>query len=306
MVRLDRFLTLHLFRPLIKLRRENGRLRIPILMYHSISDDQEARVHPYYKICTSPFRFHEHMRFLKDNGYQVIPLSTALSLITDRPNRPDRLNRLDRLDRPNRPNRLDRPNYVVLTFDDGYSDFYTKAWPVISEFKFPATVFLPTAFIDYTSRSFKGRQCLTWNQVRELHEQGITFGSHTVNHVQLRDLEWSDIDREIKVSKKAIEDEIGEPVKEFSYPYAYPEADRTFCKKLSYILKENGYNLCLTTRIGQVLSDDDPLSLKRLPINNADDISLLSAKLAGAYDWLAYPQRLLKLLKNSPINSYNK
>ncbi|MGQ9510075.1 MAG: hypothetical protein ACUVTN_11885, partial [Thermodesulfobacteriota bacterium] len=83
MFHFDRFLTLYFFRWLMYLRKENGHFRIPILMYHSISDDQERGVHPYYKICTSPSRFREHMQFLKNNDYQVIPLSTVLSLITN-------------------------------------------------------------------------------------------------------------------------------------------------------------------------------------------------------------------------------
>ena len=306
MVRVDRLLTLHLFRTLMKLRRVDGGLRIPILMYHSISDDPEPGVHPYYKICTSPSRFREHMQFLKDNRYQVIPLSAALDLMS-RARKPATRNlelatcNLEpvtcNLQPATRNLQIASNRYTVITFDDGYHDFYTNAWPVLSEFEYPATVFLTTAFIDDIGRSFKGRPCLTWNQIRELHERGVSFGSHTVNHLQLHDLKWSKIGLEIEDSKKAIEDKIGEPVKEFSYPYAYPEADRAFCKKLSHILKEKGYDFCVTTRIGRVLPGDDPLSLKRLPVNSSDDLGLLSAKLAGAYDWLAHVQRISKSIK---------
>jgi hypothetical protein len=80
-MRLDRLLTLYLFGPLSRLRRlPPGTIRIPILMYHSISDDPETG-HPYYWINTKPALFAEHMKFLHDNNYQVIPLSTAVGMI---------------------------------------------------------------------------------------------------------------------------------------------------------------------------------------------------------------------------------
>ena len=79
--RLDRSLTLYVFGPLSRFRRPRG-LRIPILMYHSISDEPETG-HPYYWINTSPARFTEHMKFLHDNNYEVISLSKAIELIRE-------------------------------------------------------------------------------------------------------------------------------------------------------------------------------------------------------------------------------
>ena len=78
---------------------------------------------------------------------------------------------------------------VVITFDDGFRDFYTAAFPVMQEHQFTATVFLPTAFIGEDRRSFKGAECLTWEEVRRLRRAGVQFGSHTVNHPRL--VEWT-------------------------------------------------------------------------------------------------------------------
>ncbi|MEI6193525.1 MAG: hypothetical protein WCS42_04255, partial [Verrucomicrobiota bacterium] len=63
--RLDRSLTLHFFQ---RLGRGGAKDRLPILMYHSISEDPEEEVSPYYRVCTSPQRFRAQMQWLKDNG----------------------------------------------------------------------------------------------------------------------------------------------------------------------------------------------------------------------------------------------
>ena len=66
---------------------------------------------------------------------------------------------------------------VVLTFDDGYRDFYTDAFPILASFGYTATVYLPTQHIGEDTLAFNGTACLTWNQVRELEKAGIEFGS---------------------------------------------------------------------------------------------------------------------------------
>ena len=180
--RIDRLLTLYLFGPLSRLRKPKG-LRVPILMYHSISDEPE-KGHPYYWINTSPARFAEQMKFLHDNNYRVISLSDAVDLIREQGSpsgSPDRSSHHSNLPSfqssgvatPSADSQLSTRNshpassfhnstippfhhsssqsagissshhsnlpsfqssgsdrYVVLTFDDGYRDFYTHAFPV--------------------------------------------------------------------------------------------------------------------------------------------------------------------------------
>ena len=77
------------------------------------------------------------------------------------------------------------PRLAVITFDDGFRDFLTAAWPSLSEFGFTATVFLPTGSIAGQRATFQDRECLTWDEVRTLRREGITFGSHTVSHPSL-------------------------------------------------------------------------------------------------------------------------
>jgi peptidoglycan/xylan/chitin deacetylase (PgdA/CDA1 family) len=107
---------------------------------------------------------------------------------------------------------------VVLTFDDGFRDFYTQACPMLKQYGFFATVFLPTALIDDGRKSLKGKDHLSGEDVRDLHNNGVAFGSHTVTHLQLRILQKHEIEYEIKWSKEVIEDMIGQRVESFSPP----------------------------------------------------------------------------------------
>jgi hypothetical protein len=98
---------------------------------------------------------------------------------------------------------------VVITFDDGYRNFCQHAFPALEQFGFTASMFLPTASIGDQSQVFNRRECMTWGEVRELQQRGISFGSHTVNHPQLYGLEPDRIREEIVRSRQTIEDKAG-------------------------------------------------------------------------------------------------
>ncbi|WP_413936196.1 polysaccharide deacetylase family protein [Nitrospira sp. BLG_1] len=269
MPRLDRGVTLCYFRPLryLGLRENAG---IPILMYHSISETQE-RTHPYYQVNTAPKAFSDQMHFLAMHGYRTIKLNELTSKVPD-------------------------AKSVVITFDDGYSDFYFEAFPRLQEYGFHATVFLVTANVG--GETFKGKQCLNWGQIRELHAAGITFGSHTHTHPQLRNLDRPAVKLELRQSKNVIEDRLGSEVAFFSYPYQFPEESKEFQDILGDELTNAGYTHGVTTIIGRYHKGDDVRFLKRLPVNAGDDELLFGAKLDGDYDWLHTPQWIVKYMRS--------
>ncbi len=276
-MRLDRLATLYLAKPLRKFSPLPGEGCISILMYHRISALPEPGFAPYYRVNTSPARFAEQMAFLHQEQYKVVDLLEALRLL--------------------QANAFTR-KHVVLTFDDGYADFAREAFPVLQKYGFTATVFLPTSFISAEPASFKETPCLTWAEVKQLRRAGIRFGSHTVSHPTLYDLAWPEIENQLRESKATLERMLEEPVTTFAYPYAYPEADIAFTRQFSALLHDIGYDCCVTTRIGVALRNDDPFSLKRLPLNDCDDTALFRAKLEGGYNWLSLPQRLRKKAGN--------
>ena len=275
-MRLDRLATLYLAQPLGAGRRS----AVPILMYHSVTEDRQPGIHPYYRTTVSPQVFAEQMAYLHREGYRtrspgelVEALGSGACL------------------------EAAAGKAVVITFDDGFLDFHRHAAPVMQQFGFRATVYLPTSFIGDSRLRFKGQDCLTWSEVRELQQAGFDFGSHTVTHPQLHDLSWPAIENELKQSKSTIEQKIGRTSNSFAYPFAFPESDREFKRRLRATLAEAGYESGVCTSIGRAEKGSDALFLKRLPVNSDDDPGLFAAKLKGAYDWMAGPQYWVKWAK---------
>jgi len=279
--RFDRYLTLSLFRPLRQAGLVNGEQSIPVLMYHSISDDPEEKIQPYYRLATSPRRFAEQMQWLGNSGFQGVSLEEALAALAD--------------------GKSSRRPLAAITFDDGFRDFYTEAWPVLQRHGFTATMHLPTGFIGTPRKSFRGQECLTWNEVRELRAQGVRFGSHTASHPKLHELSWTAIGNELAWSKTRLEQELGEVVTGFAYPYAFPQEDARFTERFAELLRGQGYRNCATTVVGRIRAHDDLFRLKRLPVNSCDDEDLFLAKLHGNYDWLGPAQRMVRQIKRLSV-----
>jgi Polysaccharide deacetylase len=275
--RSDRLVTLGLVHPIRSLVGSSNHYRVPILMYHSISETLSPVRHPYFVTETAPRTFRAHMKYLKLNGY------TALS--------PDEL--IQFLE----SGRSDQKKAAIITFDDGYRDIYTQAFPILQEFGLNAIVYLPTKFIGSQSRTFLGKECLTWPEVRELKNAGINFGSHTVTHPKLRFLSSARLYSELRDSKKTIEDELGSAIHSFAYPYAFPEEDQPFTCRLQTVLEDCEYTNGVSTTIGSKHSEGDRYFFKRLPANSWDDPKLFAAKLNGSYDWLYWPQHLSKQVR---------
>ncbi len=275
MIRLDRIATLCFAQPLMRALTHAQNARLPILMYHGIRERLDGR-RPYYETSTTPAVFARHMQFLKDEGYQALDLSKAVSKLSAGES---------------------FGKQVVITFDDGYRDFYTHAFPVLQRHNFRAALFLPSARIGNQRICLGGNEYLTWAEVRDLNAHGIAIASHTVTHPELRNLSDHEIDREVGESKQTIEDKLGAAVVSFAYPYAFPEGNRLFSSRLAAMLEKHGYENGVTTILGTARARSPRYFLPRLPVNSWDDLRFLKAKLEGAYDWLHIPQLLTKAVE---------
>lgn len=276
-MRFDRTMTLRCVAPLQRCGLWKTSPGVPILMYHSVSEDPERGVSAYYRLAVAPKVFREHMQVIKSGGFSVVSLEHAAAALRNAD--------------------ADLKKMVVVTFDDGFRDFQTQAWPILQQFEFSATVFLPTNYIQDERRRFLNRECLVWSEVRELHKAGIQFGSHTVSHPKLVTLSEEDLEEELFRSRRIIEDQIGSRVDSFAHPYAFPQDNASYVECFRRHARSAGYRLCVTTIVGRAKPDDDLLTLKRIPVNGADGPEFLAAKLAGAYDWVGFPQLWFKRLR---------
>jgi peptidoglycan/xylan/chitin deacetylase (PgdA/CDA1 family) len=275
-IRLDRALTLGLVHPAVRLLNGHRQRRVPILMYHGIRDGIGTK-HPYFETNTSPGLFSRHLQYLCDHGYTAVNLGDAVETLETGSD-------------------VKRP--VVITFDDGYRDFYTHAFPVLAERGLRATVFVVSDKTSDERICSDGKDYMTWKEVREIHSHGIQIGSHTATHPELYGLSLLKVEDEIRQSKETIENELGAPVSSFSYPFAFPEHDKKFVGALVGFLEKHEYKIGVSTIIGTATHGSSRFFLPRLPVNSYDDLPLFRAKLEGGYDWLHTFQYLTKTVKH--------
>jgi peptidoglycan/xylan/chitin deacetylase (PgdA/CDA1 family) len=172
---------------------------IPILVYHSICSDSALNAHSGYSLPVE--KFGRQMQYLHEEGYQCLDMSTFLKIKYANGQPPGK--------------------GFVLTFDDGYEDFLTNAFPILERFKFTATVFLATNWVGGWNEwdGPDGKPLLRWEQIVSLRKAGIIFGSHTCSHPRLLSLSNKEIWFELTASRQDLENELGEEVKYLAYPY---------------------------------------------------------------------------------------
>ena len=228
---------------------------IAILAYHSLDHSRSV-------LSTSPGIFAEQMKVLRDAGVRVVSLSD----VADR-------------------KCSNRENEVVLTFDDGFRNVYQHALPVLQSYGFPATVFLVTDYCEKTNSwpgqtvTIEGESLLAWREIQEMSRAGISFGSHTRTHPDLRKLSIEEAEEELVGSKKAIADSTGLPVDTFAYPYgAYDAALRNLARQ--------HFRLACSTHLGFVKRDSDLFALERIEMYYFQSLLLfrhLFSPATGAY-----------------------
>lgn len=237
---------------------------VRILGYHRVADDGDV-------MAVSPDDFRRQMEAVLASGARVVRLDAALELLK---------NPLDRL-------------YVCVTFDDGYRDTLDHAAPILGDLGIPATVFLPTAFVDgrMTYHWYRGvpPPALDWDGVAELVADGtIDVQSHSRTHPRLPVLDESRAFDELVRSREDIERRVGKPVSIFCYP-----AGLYGTRETRLVLKA-GYRSAVTCRPGINQIGADPTQLRRILVAWSDDLKRFEAKLAGRLD---RPSRLTEAMQ---------
>jgi len=112
---------------------------------------------------------------------------------------------------------------VVITFDDGTSDFTDVVVPALERHQLPATLYAATSFIDEGTDFPWGAPPADWASLRDSAATGlVTIGSHTHTHGLLDRLDDAAIDGDLDRSIDLIGEYIGERPRHFAYPKAVP------------------------------------------------------------------------------------
>ncbi len=225
---------------------------LPIVMYHSV-----APVVPKGNVLTvSVDAFEKQMSFLKKHHYNVVALEAVKGYVSGKKIIPGRT--------------------IALTFDDGYKDNYTYAFPVLKKYNFPATIFIIVSEVGRPGR-------LNWEEIKEMRDSGlITFGSHTLTHPFLTSLQSSEeLKKEIAGSRVALEAQLGRPVEIFSYPSG------RFNARVIQAVKDAGYQEAVVTNPGKKFPNNDLLALKRLRISeNSRNMFIFWFETTGYYNFI--------------------
>lgn len=168
-------------------------LKVPILMYHYISIPPEDADKYRINLSIPPETFRIQMEYLYHNGYTTIDLYDLSRAIADKQ------------ELPAKP--------IILTFDDGYLDNYENAYPVLQEFGFKGTFFIPTEFIDIGREGY-----MTWPIIKEMAANGHRFEPHSRTHPDLRSRSHNFLVWEILGPQETLAAHLGYTPRYFAYP----------------------------------------------------------------------------------------
>jgi peptidoglycan/xylan/chitin deacetylase (PgdA/CDA1 family) len=216
-------------------------LTIPVLMYHRVVP--EAPNNSSHGIWVTLHSFEQNLISLKQRGYSPITFE-QYQLFLD-----------GKFILPKKP--------IILTFDDGYEDNYTCAFPLLKKYGFSAVIFLVTDAMRRTNFwDADEPEVLLMNekQIREMSAAGIEFGSHTVIHTNLSKCSREQIRKELVESKQMIEQLTGKEVVSIAYPYGAVN------ETIKSIATEIGYEFGIATNSGPLKFYEDLFEIRRTQI----------------------------------------
>ena len=255
-------------------------LRLPglsVLVYHSIDASGSY-------MSTRPEMFRVQMLWLRDHGIRTISMRQFLERGTPQV-APERT--------------------VVLTFDDGLTNFADAAWPVLREMCFSATAYVPTAFIGgeaawYADYGLPRLPCMGWDALRAVHREGADIQSHACSHRDLTSLPSGELGEELRRSKEALQDGLGDSVEHLAYPFG------AVSPGVCLAAREAGYRSAVVLGKGRWHPNTDPHWIPRDSLDRIDIRSGRTARLSieacvrGTFGWYAETKARVRRLYAAP------
>jgi peptidoglycan/xylan/chitin deacetylase (PgdA/CDA1 family) len=174
------------------------------------------------------------------------------------------------------------PRLLSVTFDDGYADLYEYALPVLLRYGIPATVFVVSATLTDDVRvdwiddpTSTPPDTLTVDEIIEMQDSGVEFGSHGHTHGDLTELSDDECERDLRTSKQALEDLLGRPASLLAYPRGLHDA------RVRRAAGRAGFSLAFTT--SKHLGPVGPFAIPRVGLYAGDGIPSLALKTMPGY-----------------------
>jgi peptidoglycan/xylan/chitin deacetylase (PgdA/CDA1 family) len=224
-------------------------INVPILTYHYIRVNPDRYDRMGFALSVTPSDFAAQMDWLAQSGYHTI---TTEDLYTY-------LNGYGGL--PSKP--------VILTFDDGYADFYTTALPILRSHGFVAVSYVVSGFVGWPGY-------MTAAQIREADRSGMEIGSHTVSHPNLANLSAAAVRTQLVQSKDFLEQVVGHQVMSFCYPSG------KYTSAIASAVAAAGFHDATTTRFGYSYTIANRYVWSRLRVSGGDPLDQFAAAVRSA------------------------
>ncbi len=208
-------------------------VRLPVFMYHHIQSRDQAVANKQTSLTVYTDVFQSQMDYLKSKNYTILGMVDLVNFFDSGTPVP--------------------PKSILLTFDDGYRDFYTDAYPVLSGFDFKSTMFVPTGLME-------NPDYLTWEEINSMRSS-VLFANHTWSHKSV--LTKADVmEKEISTADTQLNDRGLNNPKIFAYPYGPDNiASENYLQSL-------GYKAAFTTKPGNILCKKLRFDLPRVRVGN--------------------------------------
>ncbi|GAA3402308.1 polysaccharide deacetylase family protein [Paenibacillus hodogayensis] len=227
--------------PTAPVKPQRAKFSIPVLNYHSIG------VEPDNNAVLDPRKLDEQMAYLADQGYTALTLRQFIGIWDGAANVPA------------------KP--VLLTFDDGYTDNYTEALPILQKYGFTATLFVSPGMVGQDG------YFADWEQLRALRDAGWDIQPHGMTHPYLHKLTAEEQRSEIAESIRLVKEQMGVDTEVFCYPYGMRNKDTL------KLLEEHGVRFAFTIDQGRTEPTQHPLLLKRLFVGGKESMDTFKKKL---------------------------
>ncbi|MCF8094538.1 MAG: polysaccharide deacetylase family protein [Desulfobacteraceae bacterium] len=207
--------------------------QIQAFIYHHFGMEEK-----YPSTSVSVKQFKAHLDYLEKNDYTVLTLGNALDLISSEDQLPEKI--------------------AVITMDDGYRSIWQHAVPILDEYGYTATVFIPTSHVG-------GNNYLTWRQIAELQKKGFEIGNHSHSHEYFLNHSKEKISKKFEADLEKSHELFRRHLNKTPKLYAYPFGE--YNPEMIKVLKKYGYLAAAAQKSGVICTESNRFVLPRFPMN---------------------------------------